>query len=383
MADTNFTTNLTHAEKKVWAREIWSIARNNSFLFQFMGSGPNSMIQRITELTKTERGEMAIITLVPDLTGDGVTGDYTLEGNEEAITAYDQAITIDQLRHANRSAGRMTEQKSIVNFRKTSRDVLGYWLADRLDQMGFLTLSGVPYTLANTGKLRPVLATGRNLGDLAFAADVTAPSTNRHFRWNASTGNLDAGDVTAVTATDYPTYEMLVKMKATAKERYVKGIRGPGGQEIYHVFMTPTGMARLKMDADYLANVRNAWTRSEKNPLFAGTTSIMADGLVIHEYRHVFNTVQATTGTVSEAGDPGYKWGATAAVNGQRVLLCGAQAMGFCDLGAPYYDEEMFDYNNKPGIAIGKIMGMLKPVFHSTYHGTSEDFGVIAVDTAI
>ncbi len=380
MADTNFTLNTE--QKRVWSRETWSIARNSSFAFQFMGTSENAMIQRVTELTKTERGDQAIITLVPDLEDDGVMGDYDLEGNEEAIGAYDQVITVDQIRHANRSKGRMTEQKSIVRFRETSRNVLGYWLGDRLDQMLFLCLSGVPFTYHNNGTVRTARAAGLNLNNLAFASNVSAPTSARHLRWDKTTGDFAAGDVTAITADDLPSYKMLVLAKARAKEQYIKGIRGPKGQEVYHCFVTPTAMARLKLDTDYIANVRNAWQRSEKNPLFAGTTSVMADGLIIHEYRHVYNVGGATTGAATNAGAAGYKWGATAAVNGQRMLVCGAQAGAFCDLGAPYWDEDMFDYNNKPGISIGKMMGMLKPVFHSPVNDSDQDFGVLAIDTA-
>ena len=381
MADTDFTLNTE--QKKVWSRDLWSIARNSSFTFKFMGDSANAMIHRITELTKTERGDQAIVTLVPDLEGDGVTGDYDLEGNEEAIAAYDQALTIDQLRHANRSKGRMTEQKSIVTFRKTSKDVLGYWMGDRIDQLGFLTLSGIPYTQKNNGALRAVLATGKNLGDLAYASDVSAPTGARHRRWVAASSTLAAGDVTAVVATDLPSYAMLVEAKAYAEEEYIKPIRGDGGTALYHVFMTPTGLAKLKLDTDFKENVRHAWTRGGKNPLFAGADSYMVDGMIIHSYRHVCNTKGATTGTVSEAGDAGYKWGATAAVDGQRILFCGAQALAFADLGAPTFEEEYFDYKNKPGISTSKIMGFLKPVFHSPVNGTDQDFGVLVIDTAI
>lgn len=387
MALTDFTALTTHA-KKVWSRDIWKVARNSSFMMQFTGTGPNAMIQRITELTKTERGDTAVMTLVPDLEEDGVVGDNTLEGNEEAIRAFDTAIKIDMLRHANRSKGKMTEQKSIVNFRKQSRDVLGYWLGDRLDQMAFLTLSGVPYTHKTNGALRPVLAAGRNLSDLSFAGDVTAPSAARHRRWDAGTGTLVAGDVTAVVPADTPTYKSLVLAKAYAKENYIKGIRGKGGQEMYHVFMNPTGMAKLKLDPDYKENVLHAYTRSENNPLFAGTTSVMVDGLVIHEYRHVFNTLQAAALTaIGDNGDPGFKWGDHAAnaggVNGMRALFCGAQALGFCDLGSPEWNEEWFDYKNQGGISIGKIFGFLKPVFYSPVTGDNQDFGVLAIDYAI
>jgi N4-gp56 family major capsid protein len=373
---TNFAA-LTTEQKTVWSKEMWKVARNNSFINQFAGTGHNAMVQRITELTKSEKGARAVITLIADLEGDGVMGDFTLEGNEEQIKSYDQVIQLDQLRHANRLAGRMSDQKSVVNFRKSSRDVLGYWMADRLDQLAFLTLSGESYTLKTNGAARAVLGggnTGRNFSELEFAADVSAPSANRYLRWDASAGTLDTGDTTAIAADDTLSYKALVELKAYAKENYVRGIKTGAGEEVYHVFVTPTGMARLKLDPDYLANVRSAGVRGGKNPLFAGTTSVMVDGLVIHEYRHVFNTKGMAGGS---------KWGAGGAIDGQAVLFCGAQALGMADIGDAEWVEKGFDYDNQHGISTGKICGLLKPKFHSNYSGTVEDFGVIRLDTAI
>lgn len=55
MALTNFAA-LTDEQKTVWSRDLWRVARNNSFLMRFAGKGANSMITRITELTKSEKG---------------------------------------------------------------------------------------------------------------------------------------------------------------------------------------------------------------------------------------------------------------------------------------------------------------------------------------
>jgi N4-gp56 family major capsid protein len=365
MALTNFTA-LTTEEKTVWSRDLWMAARNASFAMRFTGKGPNSMIQRITELTKSEKGDRAVLTLVADLEGDGVVGDYTMENNEEAIKAYDTVITIDQLRNANRLAGRMADQRSVVNFRGTSRDVLAYWLGDRIDQMCFLTLTGIAYTQTNNGAVRAVNPTGRNLNDLAFASDVTTASTRRWRRWDATTG-LEAGATASVADGDTPSWPMLVEAKALMKDEYIRGIKGPGGTEFYHVFMTPQGIAQLKQDADFLANLRNAGPRGTENPLFSGSM-ITQDGLIIHEFRHVYSAAN---------------WGAGANIEGQSVLFCGAQALGMADIGLPYWDEETFDYGNQHGVSVGKIFGLLKPVFNSIYSGTSEDFGLLRVDTAL
>lgn len=385
MALTNFAA-LTTEELTVWSRDFWKMARNLSFINQFAGKGSNAMVQRITELTKSEKGARAVITLLADMTGDGVVGDYKLEDNEEALKSYDTVIRIDQMRNANRIAGRMADQKSVVNFRENSKDQLAYWVADRMDQLGFLTLAGVSYKLKNNGGLRPVVGggtSGQTLSELEFAADVTAPSAARHLRWDAAAQDLDTGDTTAVTTADTLSYRALVLAKAYAKDQYVRGIKGPGGEELYHVFVCPQGMAKLKLDEDYLANVRHAAPRSAKNPLFAGTTSVMVDGLVIHEYRHVFNTAGARTGTDANAGEDGYKWGADANVRGQRVLICGAQALGFADIGLPMWEEERFDYKNQHGISVAKILGFLKPQFYSNVTEDKQDFGVISLDTAI
>jgi len=230
MATTNFAA-LTAEEKTAWSLQFWKMARNNSFIAQFAGKGPNSMVQRITELKKSEKGARAVITLIPDLEGDGVVGDYMLEGNEEAMGLSEAVIQIDQLRNANRLAGRMADQASIVNFRKESRDVLAYWAADRIDQLGFLTLSGVAYNTRNNGALRPVLTTGQNLADLEFADDVAPPSVNRHLRWSATTKDFELGDTPSVEAGDTITYASLVLAKAYAKNQYMRGIRSGAGEE--------------------------------------------------------------------------------------------------------------------------------------------------------
>lgn len=371
MSTTNFT-RLTTEQKTVWSRDLWKQARNLMFVNKFLGDGPNSMIQHIGELTRTERGTRAVMTLVPDLEGDGVAGDRALKGNEEAIKAFDKVIQIDQLRNANISEGRMAEQKSIVKFRETSRDVLAYWLADRCDQIAFLTLSGVAYSQTNTGKAR----VGSDLVNLAFASDVAAPTSARVLNWDGTNKVLTTTGVTsAVTAADTPTYNMFVQLKAYAKESYVRGIRVKG-EETYHAFLTPKAMSKLKLDPDFIANVRHAMPRGEDNPLFSGDT-VKIDGIYFHEFRHVYNTSQATSGST--------KWGSGNTIDGCQVLFCGAQALGMADIGMPTWVEDDDDYENQQAISVSKIFGFLKPSFYTQYGSapqTTQDFGVISVYVA-
>jgi N4-gp56 family major capsid protein len=368
MATTNFT-RLTDEQKTVWSRDLWKQARNLTFTNKFLGEGSNSLIQHITALTKSEKGTRAVMTLVVDTEGDGVAGDRRLKGNEEAIKAYDKVVQVDQLRHAHQSEGRIADQKSIVKFRETARDQLAYWLADRIDQMAFLTMSGVAYSQKNNGGAR----TGSDLVNLAFASDVVAPTNGRALYWDGTNKVLNtAGATSSVTAADTPTYNMLVQLKAYAKNSYVRGIM-EGGEETYHVFLSPLAMSKLKLDPDYIQAMIHAQKRGDGNPFFSGST-VKLDGLYIHEFRHVYNT----SGTAT-------KWGSGNAIDGCQVLFCGAQAVAMADIGAPMWNEEEDDFGNQQAVATGKIFGFLKPQFYTQYGSfpqTTQDFGVISVYVA-
>lgn len=366
MALTNFGL-LTDEQKTIWSMDLWKQARNYSFVNQFLGKDSNSIIQHITELKKSEKGARAVITLLADLEGDGIAGDRTLEGNEEAMKSYDQVIRLDQLRHANRHEGRMADQKSIVEFRNNSRDVLAYWLADRIDQIAFLTLAGMDYSMANSGGSR----TGSDLTYLEFNADVTAPSSARTVRWDSTAGEIKPGQGSSDLVTgDTPTWEMFVQLKAFAKDNYIRGVKEAGGEETYHAFLSPQAMARLKLDNNYLLNTRHAQPRSDSNPMYTGS-SVKIDGIYLHEFRHVPNTRLATSGTDM--------WGAGNDVDGCQILFCGAQALGMADIGSPEWVEKGFDYDNQQGISTGKICGFLKPQFYTQYSGgTVQDHGVVS-----
>jgi len=373
MSMTNFA-NLTTEQKTVWSLDFWNQARNLSFVNKFLGKGENAMIQHVTELKKTEKGARAVLTLLTDLEGDGVAGDRTLEGNEEQLKSYDKVIRIDQLRNANRNEGRLADQKTVVNFRENSRDKLAYWISDRIDQLAFLTLAGLSYTNRNSAIGMVGGRVGSDLPFLEFAQDIAAPSSKRFGRWNGTSKLMEWGVGTgSVASADTPTYAMLVQAKAYAKDNYVRGTKEKGGEECYHVFFSPQAMAKLKLDPDYLANVRWARQRGEDNPLFTGDV-VKLDGLYLHEFRHVPNTRLTPSGS---------KWGSGGTIDGCQVLFCGAQALGMADIGIPEWVEKGFDYENQQGISIGKVLGFLKPQFYSQYSGgTTEDFGVISLYTA-
>ncbi|MCB0682335.1 MAG: DUF4043 family protein, partial [Saprospiraceae bacterium] len=181
------------------------------------------------------------------------------------------------------------------------------------------------------------------------------------------------GASTDIIAADTPTWELFVELKAYAKDNYIRGVKEKGGEETYHCFLSPQAMAKLKLDATYMQNLRHAQPRSGENGLFSGA-SVKIDGIYFHEFRHVPNTRLAASGS---------KYGSSGTVDGCQMLFCGAQALGMADIGSPEWVEKGFDYENQQGISTGKILGFLKPQFYTQYSGgTVEDHGIISVYVA-
>lgn len=375
MALTNFG-KLTTEKLTVWGRDVWRAARNTSFLLRsFTSEDSDAMIQRVTELKETTKGTRAVFLLVPDMEGDGVVGDNQLEGNEEELRSYDQVIEYDQIRNANRLEGRMADQRSAITFRENSKNLLQNWLAQRLDEMAFLIMSGIALSFRSNGAVR----TGSQWPLLSFASAVTAPTSGRRFRWNAAAGTLDATGTNTVLAGDVVSWGMLLAMKAKAEEQFIRPVRTEDGVEIYNVFISPRGMVSLKKDPLFVDAMKFAAERGKDNILFKGTAiggtrGIYIDGLNILTYRNVFTTLGAASGS---------KWGATGVLDGSRVLLCGAQALAIADIGVAKWVEKDFDYDNSPGVSIAKLIGFKKPVWRSAITGQLEDFAIIAVDTAL
>jgi N4-gp56 family major capsid protein len=369
MAETAFGA-LSSAQKRVWASEISVAGRDQNFWMSngFVGRNTADMtkpIQRITDLTKTERGDVCIMQLVAELQNDGVVGDNELTNNEEALFNESVEVRIDQLRHGVKSRGKMDEQKTVIRFRTVARDKLGFWLGDTIDEMMFLTASGRAYTLNPDGSTRGA----SQLPSIAFAADVVAATTGRIMHAGAATSEA------TLTASDKMSWNLLVKACATAKRKRLKPIREGGkGKEYYAVVMSTEQLRDLKLDPDYKSIVSNAGPRGTSNVLFNNAIQAV-DGLILYDHQKVFNTL----GLASSS-----KWGSGGTVDGAQALMLGSQALGLAMIGnAEYNEAEITDYGNRSGIGYGRMLGMLKPQFKSQYDSqTLQDFGVLSIKTA-
>jgi N4-gp56 family major capsid protein len=117
---------------KLWSKELAVEALKKTYFKDFIGSGAGSLIQLKTETSKGA-GDQITFGLRMQASGAGVLGDGVLEGNEESLTTYSDAVLIDQLRHAHVTGGRMSEQRVPFDLRQECKDSLSDWWANRLD----------------------------------------------------------------------------------------------------------------------------------------------------------------------------------------------------------------------------------------------------------
>ena len=352
MATTAFGTNHALAVK-LWSEKLFHEALKECWLGKFIGVDSNSIIQRQTE-TEKSAGDQITVGLRMQLTGAGVQGDNTLEGNEEALTLYSDAVKIDQLRHAVRSAGQMSEQRIPFEVRQEAKNGLRDWFATRIDLWGFNQLCG--YT--------PQTDT-RYTGNQA----VVAPDSN-HQLWSSISGTITADE--SLTSTDIFTLGLIDRAVVRAKTLDVATAAGLvpirpvmiGGEEKYVLFIHPYQHYQLRATSgSQYYDIQKAALQGgqiSKNPIYTGAIAEY-NGCIIHESIRCMPGVNSSTGAAVAAA--------------RRAVLCGAQAalMAFGQGNGPNrmsWVEELFDFKNQLAVSAGFIAGLKKTRFNSLDFGS-------------
>lgn len=358
MATTEIGVNHPLAQK-MWSKRLFYEVIKEQWLSKFMGEGSNSLIQLQGE-TQKAAGDRITLGLRMLLTGAGIQGDDTQEGNEEALTLYSDNIFINQLRHATRSKGKMTEQRVPWSVREENRLSLKDWWAERLEVWAANQLTG------NTA-VTDTKYTGNQATITVDAAHLLIAGPNGA----GSTAETSISSTTVAGTGNYLTLSDIDRSIARAKtiSPKIRPIR-MGGKDWYVMFLHPYQVYGLRNDA----GATNSWNVLQRaavqggdltdNPLFTGALGVY-NQTILHEWSYLPNAVSVSAVTV----------GAT-----RRAVFCGAQAasMAYGQDGGPNqmsWVEELFDYGNQLGVSAGMIAGMKKSVFNSA------DFGTIVVSS--
>jgi N4-gp56 family major capsid protein len=349
MATTEYGVNHPSAVK-LWSEKLFREALKDTWMSKFMGKGSDSMIQILTN-TQKGAGDRITASLRMQLTGDGVEGDATAEGNEEALTTYTDNILINQLRHSVRSAGKMSEQRVPWKYREDAMMGLKDWWADRFDTALINQLTG--NTLVSDTK-----KTGHNATVAPDTAHIMYPEAQTT---EAGVASKSASASMKLTWIDYA----VEKIKTSAPLVRPLKIKG---ESMYAMFLHPYQVTSLRTNTNtgQWLDIQKAAMQGGKlsdNPIFTGALGVY-NNVILHESTRIPAVhAAASTGNV------------------YRAVICGAQS-GMLAFGQGYdgdasqkWYEELFDYGNQLGVSAGMIWGAKKARFNSA------DFGTMVVPT--
>lgn len=355
MAMTEFAVGDPLAVQR-WSMSLAIEAAKYQYFSKFIGTGNDALIMMLDELNKGA-GEKITFALRMKLNNPGLEGDEVIEGHataEEALSFFNDAVFIDQLRKSTKSKGKMTEQRVPYNLRAQGRDALAIWWAEEMDEELFVYLSGMRGTEA--GFHQPDTWTGR--AGNAF----NAPNAENLVFGGAATAKADmvVGDTFTIGLV-----EKLVA-KAETLDPMIQPFNVEGNKK--HVLLMHTFQAydlRTSATENDWLDIRKATDRGESAKMYQNALGEYA-GVILHKHRNVIRSDDFGVGTDVYAA---------------RALFLGAQAgviaFGQNSANGRYnWHEEMDDRGNALAITAGSIFGISKCVFDS------KDFGVIAVDTA-
>ena len=355
MAQTYAASGLTPQQ---WDSDFFRDYVRSSRYKRYMGTDEASIFQLKDDLTK-KKGDKVTFALVNELTGNGVTGNTTLKGNEERLGSRSHALTVDVLRHAV-AVDDWDVQKSVIDLRNAAKVQLREWAMKKLrdactNALG--QIDGVDFTSSTVAQRNTWTA---NNQDRILFGDTTA-----NYNATFATGTF------AISAAESLSPNILSLMKRMAqaaspkiKPVYVKEM----DQEWYVVFVGPRSWRDLTEDnpttnALILAN-RDARVRGVDNPLFTGD-SLVWDGMILREIPEI----AALDSSLSSSG-----------VALEPVYLCGAQAVGLAWAQRTKSTTDTDDYEFLHGVGVQEIRRIEKLRFGTAAGAdttTPKDHGIV------
>ena len=356
MAGTSYGVNNALAVK-AWAKKLFVEALKQTRYEQFKGTtGTESLITLKNETSKGP-GDRVTIGLRMQLLGAGTQGDSTLEGQEEALVTYSDNLFIDQLRHAVRSSGKMSEQRVPFEVRDEARAGLQDWWADRIDCSMFNQLAGATTQQTQANATQSTSIDARFSGLQA----AIAPDSSHLVICDQNAGNTTEASLSITFKMNLADIDRVVAKAKTA----TPAIRplNVNGDKMYVLFIHPNQTYQFRTNTN-----TGQWVDIMKAELTGGR---IADNPIITGMIGVYNN----TVLVEDARVPCVASSVTSSTSYRRGIFCGAQAaaIGFGrgnQSETMSWIEELFDYGNQLGVSAGMIFGIKKLVFNSADFGT-------------
>lgn len=354
MADTSAASGLTVQQ---WDDKFFKEYFQENRFRSEMGTSDNNIIH--VKDFGAKKGKTMTWALVNRLTGAGVTGSSTLEGNEEAMDSREFTLDITKRRNAVRVSD-IEEQYSAIGLRNAAKGVLMDWAQeDTRDRIiGQLhSVQGVLYGSATEAQKDAWL--DDNTDRILFGAvqsnlDTTAPAGGATYDHSGSLANVDSTNDKFSTSIA----SVMKRMALTASPK-IRPVRSTTtGRRYFVVYCHPYVFRDLKTDSTLTNAQRDVSLRMQNEKLFQGG-DLEWDGMIFKEIDDmpVLSGVGASSIDVSP------------------VFLCGAQALAYGVKKRWNTVKETFDYGDKIGVAVQEIGNFGKMTFSDG--SATKDHGVV------
>ena len=327
-----------------WSTSLAVEAAKKQYFAKFIGTGQDSLIVLKNDLHKGA-GEKITVALRMKLAAAGIEGDNTIKDHatgEEALSFFNDAVFIDQLRKSTKSKGKMSEQRVPYNIRKEGRDALATWWAEEMDEEIFAYLSGArgEGTMHNpttwTGRANNTL-TAPDAAHLMYAGSATAKNDL------VATDLLVLSDIEKLVAFSETIDPMIQPFMVNGEKKFVF---------LMHTFQAY--QLRTSATTNDWLDIHKATDRGKGSMMYKNALGEYAD-VILHKHRNCI--------TFDD-------YGVGVNLNAARSLFLGAQAgiMAYGQNSSPNrykWHEELDDRGNALAITAGAIFGIKKSRFNS------------------
>lgn len=301
----NDTTDLDLSIPEIWAKMLIVEAERRTFWDVYEGGQGSGMpIIRKDDLMK-EDGDQIHIQTLKNLTGDGVEDCDVLQGNEEKMVLGQFTITPSLIRNGMAFC-QPASMRSNVDAKKEAIGRLAYWLAEKKD-------------------------------NLLFTNATTGATYNKYVNDRLNEGALIAGD-----ELDYATVAKIKTQLVVQNAMPLFGGKYPELMDVeYCLVIHPYDAYYLKADTstfNWFSAQSLAGQRGDTNPIFSGAMGVL-DGMLIK-----VSSRTPRSGNVS------------------RNIAFGGEAFADGYIKLPYYEEELIDYGNQVGYAVGMDFGYTRAI---------------------
>jgi len=353
------------------ARDLFHETLRLTSLAGFMGKKGSGKPIIMDSRLRGKAGDTIRYEFIPHNYADGLFGqDVTILGNESSFSSYSLDLTIDEVNHAMRKKGKMTDQRIIFSAREEMKRMIVNLKAQYNEDALFRTLTGITATdesgadklVTDTndrvqGSYRCWRASGSN-----DAAVVTA----------ANSDNVALDSALASAATDLMSPQLIdeavttllgLDAEDTTNISYrMKPIKvGPNNEEYFVLFLSPVAAKDLRYNPEWQAHSYSLADRGlgGKDDLIGRGALGVWNNVIIKQSQHV-RKFASTAGTFNYA----------------RNLLLGADAMVCGWAQTLMFTEEKIDHNRELSMNGSEIRGEVKVSFPGNDGSTQVDMGV-------